>query len=317
MENKLQGPDCSIIIVNYKYYRLINDCIDSVIKYTSGVSYEIIVVDNSSEGSDIDRLKEKYSSCVQIIKNKENLGFARANNQGLSVAKGKYILLLNNDTLFLENSLRKIIDFSESKENNLVVGCKILNADMTRQVSVWEFDNFLNSLSEILFIYKLFPKSRLLNRFYGNYVEISEPAEVDAVKGCFLFCRRDVAEKLQGLDERFYFYMEETDFCYRLKAMGGKVYYFPGTEIVHLDGSSTKSIQWFKFRNQTMAKIQFLQKHAKGARFFLMTFLHYFGVFLRIFIYLSMGILSLNKNLLKKSFYYLRQLGVYPKNLFK
>ncbi|HEX2868922.1 MAG TPA: glycosyltransferase family 2 protein [Ignavibacteriales bacterium] len=317
MENKLVKPDCSIIIVNYKDYKLIYDCIDSVIKHTSGLSYEIIVVDNSSEGSEIDRLKEKYLSCVQIIKNKENLGFARANNQGIGIARGRYILLLNNDTLFLENSLRKLIDFSESRGNNLIAGCKILNADMTRQVSVWEFDNFLNALSEILFIYKVFPRSRLLNRFYKNYVETTEPSEVDVVKGCFLFCPRDVAEKLNRLDERFYFYMEETDFCYRLKSMGGKVYYFPGTEIVHLDGSSTKSIQWFKFRNQTMAKIQFLQKHVKGVRFFLMAFLHYFGVFLRTFVYLAMGVLSLNKILLKKSFYYLRQLGVYPKNLFK
>lgn len=307
--------DCSIIIVNFKDYKMIDNCIESIITNTESIKYEIIVVDNASVGYKIDKLGDKYQ-CVKIIKNKENRGFAAANNQGISIAKGKYLLLLNNDTLFLENSLKKIIDFAQCKQDDLVIGCKVLNADKSRQVSVWEFDNVLNSISESLFIYKLFPTSKLLNRFYLNYLDIKEPVEVDAVKGCFLFCSSYIAKRLNGLDERFYFYMEETDFCYRLKKAGGKVYFFPGTEIIHLDGASTENVQWFKFKNQAIAKIQFFQKHACGLKFFLLLFTYYLGIFLRVFVYLAIGGLRLKKYMLRKSFYYLMELTVYPENLF-
>lgn len=308
-------PDCSIIIVNYKDYKMIDNCIESIVQHTEGVEYEIIIVDNASEGEDIDRLSDKYQ-CAKIIKNKENLGFAAANNQGIGIARGKYLLLLNNDTIFLENSLKKIIDFARSKQDDLALGCKILNADKSRQVSVWDFDNVMNSISESLFIYKLFPTSKLLNRFYLNYVDVKEPVEVDAVKGCFLFCPTDTAKRLSGLDERFYFYMEETDFCFRLKKSGGKVYFFPNTEIIHLDGASTENVQWFKFKNQTTAKIQFFQKHVSGLKFFLLLFLYYLGIFLRVFVYLAIGSLRGKKYMFRKSYYYLRELTVYPENLF-
>jgi GT2 family glycosyltransferase len=141
--------------------------------------------------------------------------------------------------------------------------------------------------------------------------------EVDAVKGCFLFCANITAKRLNGLDERFYFYMEETDFCYRLKKTGGKVYFFPGSEIIHLDGASTENVQWFKFKNQTIAKIQFFQKHAgRGLKFFVLLSSYYLGILLRIFVYLVIGCLRFNKQMLKKSVFYLRELTIYPANRF-
>ncbi|MGE5409582.1 MAG: glycosyltransferase family 2 protein [Clostridiales bacterium] len=301
--------DVSIIIVNFNGLDLLRNCLNSLIEYTNELNYEIIVVDNAS-GNSIDQICSDYKNVI-LLKNDTNIGFAPANNQGIKIAKGKYILLLNNDTIFIENALKKVFDFAENKKDDLIVGCKILNADRTLQESVYEFDNVFNSIGENLFLYKLLPKSKLFNKYYQNHINIDYAVEVDWVKGCFLFCSSNVMKKLGGLDERFFFFSEENDFCYRFKNIGGKIYYFPDASIIHLGGASTENIPWFNYKNKSIAKLKLFRKHFSGTKLFTLLFLHYFGIGLRVIIYFFMGILSIRKSLIFKSLYYFKLLFIH------
>jgi len=308
--------DISVIIINYNNCNILKDCVDSLIHFTSGVSYEILIVDNNSDKCDP---AEFLPDCenLTLIRNKENIGFSRANNQVLKIAKGNNILFLNNDTIFLENTLKGVFEFAKNFERPSIIGCKLLNKDGSNQISIGNFETLWSSISINLFLYKLFPHSKYFNKYYLNYLEFAEPREVDFVKGAFLFCNKKYVEQLKGFDEEFYFYGEEVDFCFRFKHEIGDVIYYPNTEIIHLGGATTDKNMWFKFENQTKGKIQFYQKHFNGLEKFLAIFFHYFGILLRIPVYLLGGIFSFNKSLLVKSWFYLRQLFVYPENNFR
>jgi len=210
-----------------------------------------------------------------------------------------------------------MIELSSKLEKNFIVGCKLLNADGTNQLSVVDFDNIFNMIGENFFFYKIFPRSKLINRFYLNYLNIEKLTEVDFVKGAFLFCRKSTFNNLHGFDENFYFYAEEADLCYRLKSSNGKVYYYPKTAVIHLGGASVDKILWFKYKNQSIAKIKFYQKHYSGGKYFLLLTIYYFGILIRVLSYFVGGALLINKNLCLKSYYYLKQLFIYPKNAFK
>lgn len=293
-----------------------DNCISSIIKFTQGCSFEIIVVDNNSAEKGLEQLTIKYPNLI-IIKNEKNIGFAAANNIGFKSANGKYILILNNDTFFYENSLKKIIDFAESIEQEVFIGCKLLNEDGSHQISLVDFDTVSNSFGENFFVYKLFPESKLFNRFHLNYKQIDKPTEVDVVKGAFIFCTSSAIKKLNGFDTRFFFYGEETDLCFRFKKSGGKVFYFPNTSIYHLGGATTDKNLWFKFKNQSIAKIQIYQKHYKNIESLLLKTFHFIGILIRVPLYFLAGLLTLKKSLLVKSYYYFRILFVYPSNKFK
>jgi len=210
-----------------------------------------------------------------------------------------------------------MIEISSKLEKNFIAGCKLLNADGTNQLSVVDFDNIFNMIGENFFFYKIFPRSKLINRFYLNYLNIDSLVEVDFVKGAFLFCRTSTFINLGGFDENFYFYAEEADLCYRLKNSNGKVYYYPNTAVIHLGGASADKILWFKYKNQGIAKIKFYQKHYSGAKFIILLIIYYGGLIIRVLSYFFGGILLFNKNLLLKSYYYLKQLFIYPNNVFK
>ena len=256
----LEEMDISIIIVNYNSTEYLKKCVESIIKFTKDVLFEIIIVDNASSDFDENYFKEKYS-VVKIICNSKNFGFAKANNQGIEIAKGKYLLFLNNDTLLFENTIKNIFDYAEKLNEEVFIGCQLLNSDLTKQESVVEFPDLWNGITENFFFYKIFKKSRLFNKYYQNEINLNEPTEVDVIKGAFMFCSAMSIKKLNGFDERFFFYSEETDLCYRFKKTGGKIIFFPKEKIIHYGGVSTDKILWFKFKNQTIGKIQYYQKH--------------------------------------------------------
>jgi GT2 family glycosyltransferase len=314
--DKNHSKKISVVIVNYNNIDILDNCLSSIIENSIGIDYEIIVIDNGSESENLNTVIEKYSE-IKFIKNITNKGFAAANNQGIDIAKGEYILFLNNDTIFIENTLEKILEYSNFINNEFIIGCKLLNEDRTKQISIGTFYNLWNLFGESFFLYKIFKRSKWLNRFHNNYKDISVPTEVDFVKGAFLFCTMDLIKKLTGFDERFYFYGEEADLCRRAREEKAKIIYFPGTSIIHLGGAATKENLWFKFKNQGTAKIQFFQKYFKNVRFFIAIILHYLGLINRVPIYLLGGIFTFNKDLIIKSYYYFKQIFVYPENKFK
>ncbi|MDP4173878.1 MAG: glycosyltransferase family 2 protein [Bacteroidota bacterium] len=314
MEEKIK-IDVSIIIVNYNGLELVSECLKSLVKYSITFSYEIIIIDNNSKTGNIEDILKNYNNTI-LIKNSQNLGFSVANNQGLAIARGEYILLLNNDTVFVENSIQKVLEFIKQKGEDVLVGCKLLNQDLSVQKSVSNFPSIANVLSSNLFLYKIFPNSPVLNKYYLSRKLITDPIEVDVVIGAFIFSSRKTLNKLKGFDERFFFYFEEIDLCYRLKMNGGKVYYYPSTKVIHLGGATTEKMPWFKYRNQVSSYIQFYQKHFKGINFIIVILLHYFGLIIRIPISLVAGLILQKKSYVMKSYYCARQLCVYPKNVF-
>lgn len=303
----------SIVIVSYNNFKMLKQCIESICKYSQEFEYEIIVVDNNSTEGPIERILSQYKN-VKLIKNNKNVGFAAANNQALKICNCSYVLFLNNDTFLHQNSIRDVLKFANDKNEDVIVGCKLLNIDGSHQISITDFDNILNLIGEKFFLYKLFKKSRMFNRYHLNYLETTEPIEVDAVKGAFLFCTSSKIKNLGGFDESYFFYNEEVDLCYRSKKSGGKVYYYPLTSVYHYGSATALNYSWFKFKNLSIAKIQFFLKHYSYLQVFCAILIHYLGILIRVPLYFVSAIVTLNINTLKKSIYYFRLLFVFPRN---
>lgn len=310
-ENKV-----SIVIVNYLTYELVVDCIESIKTHTRGINYEIIVVDNGSTSAKAEILISKYPD-VKFILLEKNVGFATANNIGVEKATGEYLLILNNDTIFIEDTLSIIAKMFEGVKGESIIGCKLLNADKTLQDSAIEFDNITNSIGEAFFLYLIFKKSKMLNKYHLQFKQITEITETGYVKGAFMFMLKSTYDKLGGFDENFYFYAEEADLCMRFSQQGGKVLYYPGTKIIHLGGATTDSMPWFMYKNVHIAALKMYQKNYSFFERVVLITLSKLGKIIRVFMFALIGLLSLNKNLLVKSIYYIRQLAIYPQNKFK
>jgi len=317
-EKTKNNIDVSIVIVNYKKHELLDNCLASLIKHSSGFTYEIIVVDNGSTDSIIEPVCAKYAEVV-LVRNEKNSGFATANNQGIAVATGEYILFLNNDTIFIDNSIMILKNYLQQKEKNtkIILSCKLLNMDGTIQQSIFELPTILNIFSSNFFLYTIFKKSGKINKYHYCYEKISNPISVGVAIGAFLFTRTNLIRELNGFDTRFYFYAEEMDICKRLSNYGGKVVYFPQTAIIHIGGATTEGIPWFKYRNQTIAYLQYYQKHFLGLSFILILVIHYLGLLLRFPLNIILGIITFRKFYLRKGYYHFLQLFIYPKNQFK
>lgn len=308
--------DISIIIVSYNNFSILKSCLDSIYKFTSKISFEIIVVDNNSTEKGLTEVVDGYSN-LELIQNHENLGFSFANNQGLVIAKGRYILFLNNDTELIEDILYKLVEFSDSSENDYLIGVKLLNTDLTHQHSIVDFPNLWNTFTENFFLYSIFKNKQLFNKYWMNYSHDNEPVSVDIVLGAFIFGSAEMINQLNGFDTKFYFYAEETDLCRRHKNLGGFVLYYPDLKLIHIGGATAKKLNWFYFKNQHRGKIQYAQKHFSSTKFFLFLVLHYSGILIRIPIYFILGIIKIDSDFFIKSYFYIRQFVFYPRNRFK
>ena len=303
--------DVSIIIVNYNNFDLLVNCLNSILKYSVDVTYEIIVVDHNSSEGDVSDVIRKYEG-VKLIKNSSNLGFGAANNAGSRIAGGKYLLLLNNDTELVEDSVSRVFKYAEISGEHLIVGCKLLNADLTPQESTYSFPSLWNIFTENFFLSKMFPKSKMLNKAYLSFIDISEPVDTDVVKGAFLFINSECYSDLNGFDERFYFYSEETDLCLRFKRRKNKIIYFPNTSIIHYGGENVGNDSWFTHKNLAIGKIQYYQKNFRAFKFICALILHYSGIIVRIPVYILLSFFLMKKAYLYKSFYFFKQLFLCP-----
>ncbi|MFA7288608.1 MAG: glycosyltransferase family 2 protein [Melioribacteraceae bacterium] len=306
----------SCVIVNYNCFELLDICLETLNKFHSELDLEIIVVDNASTLGDPKLITDKYENVV-LIKNESNKGFAYANNQALKIASGEYTLIINNDVEFQVNVLAPLIEFLGKCEGKCFIAPKLLNSDGTIQESVVEFPSLWNGITENLFLYKLFPKMKLFNKYYQNYLEDKKPFEVDVVKGAFILCKTSDLNELNGFDSRFFFYSEETDLCFRFKQIGGKVWLNPGFSVIHHGGAATNTMPWFTYKNQSIGKIKYYQKHFLGLEFNAVILVHFTGLFFRGIIFSLAGIVSFNENLFKKGYYFFKQMFFYPKNEFK
>jgi len=252
--------DLSIVIVNWNTRDILRDCLLSVYDQTSEIEYEVIVIDNASIDDSVSMVRAEFPQ-VYLIENSENRGFAAANNQGMEIAKGQYVLLLNSDTIILDNAISKTLEFAKDRPNAAVVGCRVLNADKSLQPTCFMFPSLLNLALASIYLYKIFRKNRFFGRELMTWWNRDDIREVDVVDGCFMLVRREAYEQVGGTDEQFFMYSEETDWCYRFKQAGWKNIFAPIAEIVHLGGQSSRQVAGKMALQLRGSVLQFCKKH--------------------------------------------------------
>ena len=224
--------DLSITIVNYNTKDLLKKCIESIYKTTKEISFEIIVVDNASSDGSVEMLKKEFPK-VKVIANKENLFFTRAHNQALRISKGRYLMILNSDTIILESTFDKMVKFMDDHPEAGACGPKLLNPDYSLQRSSDRLPTFLYGLFEVLLLNTVWKNNPVkLHRIYSGW-DRNSIKEVDSVGGSCMMVRKEVAEKVGLLDENFLAYWEEIDWCRRILYAGYKIYYLADVQIIH------------------------------------------------------------------------------------
>ncbi|MCX8112124.1 MAG: glycosyltransferase family 2 protein [Bacteroidia bacterium] len=256
--------DLSVIIVSYNVKYFLRQCLQSVARAIEGLQAEVWVVDNASIDGSVEMVREEFP-WVKLIANTTNLGFAKANNQAIRLARGRHILLLNPDTIVQEDTFCTVVDFLDQHPEAGAVGVKIIDGqgrfspDSRRDLpSAWSIFCKLSGL------YKLFPKSKLFARYHLTYLPENEITPVPVLLGAFMAIPKEVLDKVGLLDERFFMYAEDIDLCYRIQKAGYTNYYLPTTQIVHFKGESTKTRSLNYVLTFYKASLQFVQKHYKG-----------------------------------------------------
>jgi hypothetical protein len=253
--------DLSVIIVNYNVRQFLENALTSIKKAMEGIDGEIFVVDNASEDGSVEMVKARFPE-ARVIENTVNLGFAKANNIALKCAQGRFFLLINPDTIVQEDTLRVMVKFFEENPDVGLAGCKILNPDGTFQLPCRRnFPTPWVAFTKISGLAALFPKSKLFGRYNLTFLNPDETYEVDAVSGSFMMVRREVYEKVGGLDEAFFLYGEDLDWCYRISNAGYKVSYVHSTKIIHYKGESSRRSEIDEIKLFYQAMQQFVEKH--------------------------------------------------------
>ncbi|HID95340.1 MAG TPA: glycosyltransferase [Candidatus Latescibacteria bacterium] len=238
--------DLSIVIVNYNVKSFLRQALRTIVDASRGLETEIFVVDNGSSDGSAEMVSELYPG-VQLIQNRQNVGFARANNQALRRCQGRYILLINPDTIVRQDTLVTMVRFLDEHPEAGAAGCKILNPDGTLQLACRRgFPTPGAAFFKITGLSRLFPKSSRFARYNLTYLDPDQVHEVDALSGSFMVVRREALDGVGLLDETFFMYGEDLDLCYRIKEAGWKIFYVPETEIIHFKGESTKRIPRLK-----------------------------------------------------------------------
>lgn len=224
--------DLSIIIVNWNGLTVLRDCLASIHAIGHAVAFEVIVVDNDSSDESVAMVRNEFPQ-VRVLCNSTNLGFAAGNNRGFALACGRHVLLLNSDTLLLPGALDESVRYLDAHPDVGVLGCRIEFPDRSFQTSCYRFADPL-----VLFMVRVLPLGSVADERlnYGRYWarEFKDPTEVDGVAGCFMVVRREIISSLGGLDEDFFMYGEDEEWCARIKRAGWRVVYFPGATIIHI-----------------------------------------------------------------------------------
>lgn len=231
--------DLSIIIVSYNTKAFLEKCLDSLRKNAPiQYSFEIIVVDNDSKDGSCEMVKKNFID-VQLIENKKNYGFSKANNIGIKKAKGRYILFLNSDTEVSQDTLDTMVAFMDDQTDAGAATCKVVMPNgKLDDASHRGFPTPWNSFSYFSGLAKLFPKSMLFNGYNLAWKDIHKTHTIDALAGAFMLVRREAGEQAGWWDEDYFFYGEDLDFCYELSQKGWNIYYVPIVKILHYKGVS-------------------------------------------------------------------------------
>lgn len=271
--------DLSICIVSFKARDLLQESLRSIYATIGKLSFEIIVVDNCSEDGTVEMLKSEFPT-VQLIVNDENTGYTRPNNQAMRVSKGRYLVIINPDTLVKPGAFETLAAFLDSHPEAGIVGPKVLNRDGTLQKQCrrsearpWDAFCYFSGLS------RLYPHDKRFAGYLMTYLDEDLTHEAQAVSGSCMMIRREVIEQIGFLDEDFFAYQEDTDFCRRARLAGWKIYYNPAAQIVHFAGEGGSGVQPFRsIYVWHRSYYLYYRKHFAKDYFFLFNWVYYAGM---------------------------------------
>ena len=292
----------SIIIVNYNSGEELIVCIKSIRRYLTNVSYEIIVVDNNSTDNSRELLRINFKN-IQKIFLKKNTGYAFANNYAMEQCNGDYILLLNPDTYIKNNSIKQMIDFLDSKPDVGVLGPLLIDPNGKIQLPS---SNFPDLKQQILYMLSC---KFLLNRIARSSeqrvaLKLKNPFEVDWVSGACFMLKRTIYETIGGLDERFFLYAEDVDWCIRIKDSGWKIFCHPSIEVVHIRGVSSKKKIYSLLTTRYKSNLYFAKKHFSSSQIFILRLIVLSGLFFRLILTPVIKFMKPNESRLRMAAYY-------------
>jgi len=253
--------DLSVIIVNYNTCELTVQALHSVYRSDTSFAFEVILVDNHSSDGSVDTIRKQFPE-LTLIANDDNVGFAKANNQGIRLARGRYVLLLNSDTVIKPNTLETMLRFMDANPGVGSSGCKIVLPDGSLDKACKRgFPTPLASFYYAFGFSRLFPKVPHFNQYQLGYLDENEQYPVDCLVGAFMLVRKEAIDQVGGLDESFFMYGEDVDWCYRIKQAGWGIHYYPYTTIVHYKGASSRRKPFKIIYEFHRAMILFHNKH--------------------------------------------------------
>jgi len=318
--------ELEILILSYNTQELLRDCLSSVYQKVRGTGFGVTVVDNGSGDNSVKMIKKEFPQ-VKLIENKDNLGFARANNQAIRQSGARYLLLLNPDTSLGNNSCYEMLRFMDEHPEVGILGCRLLNTDGTIQPSNSTFPNLFTEFLRIFQLKKLIPGAGLrekvgerlsgilgstLREYFRVYWDSEKIRDVDWVSGACLLVRRKAVEDVGLLDESFFMYYEDADWCYRMRKGGWKTCYFPFFEVVHYVGKSDSRFNPRTFVERHKSMYHYFGKHQGIKTVFLLRLVIFSGFTLRwlglLAIYLFSG--EERQELGKKLYGYLKVMAI-------
>ena len=240
--------DLSVIIVNWNTRCLLLQCLRSLYESIAALTFEIVVIDNGSEDGSADKV-ERLFPAVQLVRNAANVGFAAANNDGIRLSRGSHLVLLNSDTIVSPGALETMVSFMRGHSDVGALGCQLLNADGSPQDSFADFPTLWSALRGSDFRQHVYP------------LDEDDALQVDAVSGACLMVRREVIDRVGGLDESFALFGEEMDWCYRIQSAGWRVCSLPRAQVVHLLGQSRSRLPVYSYVNLHRSRVLFFTKH--------------------------------------------------------
>ena len=252
----------SVIILNYNVRYFLEQCVLSVQKALEHIDGEVIVIDNDSKDDSCEMMKQRFPG-ITLIENKENVGFPKGNNIGVSVAQGEYLCILNPDTVVAEDTFTKLLTFAKQQSDLGIVGCKLIDGtgnflpESKRGVPTpWV------AFTKITGLYKIFPQSSLFNKYYAQHLSENETGKVAILVGAFMIMKRDLYLEVGGFDENCFMYSDDIDLSYMVLQKGKSNYYFHDTTVIHYKGESTVKDGVYMKRFQEAMHF-FYKKHFK------------------------------------------------------
>lgn len=263
--------DLSVITVNWKVKDLVFRSLQSLYQHTRGISFEVFFVDNDSRDGSVGLIQREFPQ-IHIIANQKNLGFAKACNQGIQASIGDFVLLLNPDTEFFDNALGKLVVWMRNHPDVGIAGGKLLNPDRTLQQSVRRFPTFISQALILLKLHHVFPDLKPLRHYFAKDFNYDPPPfvgggkgegiEVDQVMGSFFCIRRELIKQIGPLDERYFIWFEEVDYCKMARDADWKVVYTPELSIIHHGGESFAQVFALKKQRMFNDSLQkYMRKH--------------------------------------------------------